>query len=329
MDPGRKRRIRLLVRLFAYVVVLGLLFQARQGVDWRHLFSRAPTEGAPPNTLILAGRDLAPGLVTRLVDAYRADFPRVRIEFRPGGTRAALEELVNRRCDVALTVRPVTAGEQRIFVDATGDSALATPFALGGLVLVTAAAPPAGARGEPWSPEPVGLSALGDLAAGRSTAEGSLRLYVSDPNDGLWAALLARLAPSAPDSVRPPGVVFLADPAAVLEAVRNDPGALGLASTLALPDSSELDGVRTVPLREAPGATAIEPTYENIGNARYPMFHYLYAVSRPGGGLEGNMFITHLASLRGQRQVERFGHLPARQALRPIVLTTHPVGEAQ
>jgi ABC-type phosphate transport system substrate-binding protein len=338
MDPARKGLIWRLARWTAYIVVLGLLFQAQQGVDWRRLFSRTPTAGAPPNTLILAGDDLAPDLMARLVDAYRRDFPRVHVERRAGGTRAALEELVNRRCDVALTLRPVTGDEQALFVEATGDSALAVPFALGGLVLLRGAAvggsgaPDAMAasdREAPASGQPrtsLDRATLENLATGRPTP-GIDRFYVPDPNDGLWAAFLAQLAPGQPDTLRPEGVVFLADPAAVREAVRADPRSIGLASSLSLPENSGASGVQPLALYDASTGTPVDPTYENIGNARYPLFHYLYAVSRPGGGLEGSMFITHLTSSRGQRQIERFGFLPARQALRPVVLSSHPVGD--
>lgn len=338
MDPARKRLTWRLVRWTAYIIVLGLLFQAQQNVDWKRLFSRTPTTGAPPNTLVLAGGDLAPDLMARLVDAYQRDFPRVQVERRTGGTRAALEELVNTRCDVALTLRPVTSEEQNIFLEATGDSALALPVALGGLVMLRAAdargieeggtaAPPAT---ESPAAEPPGTSidraTLERLATGRPV-NGIDFFYVPDPNDGLWAAFLAHLAPTQPDTLRPDGVVFLADQAAVLKAIQNDPRSIGLASSLSLPENSEPGGVQQLTLRDASTGLPVAPTYENIGNARYPLFHYLYAVSRPGGGLEGSMFITHLTSSRGQRQIERFGYLPARQALRPIVLSTHPIGE--
>lgn len=326
MDPKRRRLIWLLFRLTAYIVVLTLLFQARNSVDWRHLFARSRTEGAPPNTLTLAGLDLAPGLLEGLITAYQRDYPRVQVVRKPGGTRPSgpssgtlpsLEALINRQCDVAFTLRPVTASEQQLFHEATGDTVLVTRIALGGLLLLRAAGPSADA----WSlPDLRHLALVGPV-------KGVDRLYVPDPNSGLWEAFLALVAPESPDSARGAGVIYLADEAAVVEAVRQDPGSLGLGSSLSLPENPAPPGVRPMALiGRVPNAAPVAPTYETIGNARYPLFHYLFAVSRPGGGLEGNMFITHLTSSRGQRQIERAGYLPSRQALRSVVLTTDPIG---
>ena len=131
MDPKKRRLIWLLFRLTAYIVVLALLFQARNSVDWRHLFARSRTEGTPPNTLTLAGLDLAPGLLEGLITAYQRDYPRVQVVREPGGevpsgqlsgTLQSLEALINRQCDVAFTLRPVTAPEQHLFRESTGDT---------------------------------------------------------------------------------------------------------------------------------------------------------------------------------------------------------------
>ncbi|MDZ4803702.1 MAG: LysR substrate-binding domain-containing protein [Candidatus Eisenbacteria bacterium] len=317
MDSSRRRQIWLLFRLMAYLAVLILLFQARRSVDWRHLFSRARTEGAVPNTLTLAGVDLASELLLRLVDGYRRDYPRVQVLREGGGTNRALELLINRRCDVAFTLRPATALEQRLFLEATGDTVVVMRIALGGLVLVAATGHPG---------EELGLSDLRGLALS-GPLDGIDRLYAPDPNSGLWASFLAGLAPHQPDSARGPNVIFLSDQAAVLDAVSRDPRSIGLASSLSLPENLAGSGVRAMALSGIdPGAASERPDYESIGAGRYPLFHYLYAVSRPGGGLEGDMFLTHLTSSRVQRQIERAGYLPARQALRAVALSFDPIG---
>lgn len=317
MDPKRRRLVWLLFRLTAYVVVLVLLFQARNSVDWRHLFSRTRTEGAPPNTLTIAGIEQAPGLLGGLITAYRHDYPRVQVMREPGGTVQALELLVNRGCDVAFTLRPVSYSEQQIFRQATGDTAVVNRIALGGLLLI-------GAVGN--TQQVLSRSEVRQLALVGSIDRID-RLYAPDPNSGLWAAFLECLAPESPDSARGAGVIYLADEAAVIEAVRHDPRSIGLASSLSLPESLVSRGVQPLALAgDTSGNAPVAPTYETIGNAHYPLVHYLHAVSRPGGGLEGNMFVTHLTSSRGQRQIERAGYLPSRQALRSILLTTDPIG---
>ncbi|TPW04668.1 MAG: hypothetical protein FD129_2870, partial [bacterium] len=238
-----------------------------------------------------------------------------RVIRQGGGTLPALEQLINRRCDVAFTLRPVSPAEQRLFLETTGDTVLVTRIALGGLVILATADQPRAA---------LGLADLSQLARTGPLATID-RLYAPDPNSGLWAAFRNGLSPEEPDSLHGPNVIFLADEAAVIAAVAGDSRSLGLGSSLSLPENLAARGVRVMPLSGADSAPVL-PDYETIGNAHYPLFHYLYAASRPGGGLEGSMFITHLTSVRGQRQIERAGYLPAQQALRVVVLSTDPIG---
>jgi hypothetical protein len=69
------------------------------------------------------------------------------------------------------------------------------------------------------------------------------------------------------------------------------------------------------------------PTYENVATGVYPLYHSLFIACRENGDREGGMFVTHLSSARGLRQVERAGVVPARQVLREIYLNTNPIGE--
>jgi len=68
------------------------------------------------------------------------------------------------------------------------------------------------------------------------------------------------------------------------------------------------------------------PGNRRIGYGAYPLYHYLYAACLANGSVRGAMFVTHLTSDRGQRQIERAGFVPVRQTARAIVITTHPPG---
>jgi len=118
----------------------------------------------------------------------------------------------------------------------------------------------------------------------------------------------------------------LQDEPAVIQAVANDPDALGIGSTLSLPDTLSGYGVRFVRILPDTGSVAVGPEYERIGYGEYPLHHYLYAACLANGSVRAAMFVTHLTSDRGQRQIERTGVLPARQTVWPIVLTRRPVG---
>jgi hypothetical protein len=151
-------------------------------------------------------------------------------------------------------------------------------------------------------------------------------VWASDPNDGLWDALRQCLG-LARDAPVPPNVKFLKDEKQVVEAVIADPRSIGTTSTLSLPDTVVTQGVHAVAIRADKGGAAAMPEYERIGYGDHPLYHYLYAACLANGSVRGAMFVTHLTSDRGQRQIERAGFLPARQTARSIVITTHPPGD--
>jgi ABC-type phosphate transport system substrate-binding protein len=301
------------VRLLVYLLVVAGLFLARGEIRWKNIFSGF-SSGAG-DTLIVAGLDLAPGLIDRLIELYRRDYPELCIVVRGGGTNHALEDLINRRADVAFLVRPPNAEEQRLFRSVDGDSALWFPVALGGIALL--------AEGSS-DPDPIIGPDLWRLLD-RGNSSRFDRVYAPDPNRGLWDALQASLRIPPGDPEAGGGIVFLQDEMQILAAVRADPGALGVVSTLALPEPLP-SGVAMALVGETP-EEAVLPTYENIGLGEYPLIHALYASCRSRGDIQGAKFVTLLTSGPGQRQVERAGFVPALLYLREVVLTTHPMGK--
>jgi len=317
----------LLIRITVYLaVILGIILY-RGGIPWRQF--RAALEGAHAEhpTLTLIGRDLAPPLVERLATEYQRDYPALTVDLLPGGTNQALEALLAREADVAFLLRTPTAREQDLFRQADGDTAVVVAIGVGGLVLL------AGAEAS------VGPLTVDDLRAAlvapeNGTEPGSglppycSRLYACDPNEGSWDALLEALG-TAPAQEINDQVVFLADPAAVLDAVAADPGAWGLVSTLGSgldPAAGPPPGTRFVGVVVSRDKAAVPPIGSHIATGDYPLHHFLYAACRGAGNFEGGKFVTHLASARGLRQVERSGVVPARMVARTIQLSRDPVG---
>lgn len=297
-------------RILVYLVVIAVLFLTRGDPRWNALFR---ARGGGGDTLVVAGRDLAPGLVDRLTENYRRDYPQLTVTVRDGGTNRALEDLVNRRANVAFLVRPPSPREQDLFRSVNGDSAVWYPVALGGIALL------AGGTGNAVTLEDM-------LRLGNGSVPSPFRhVYAPDPNRGLWDAFQASLDIPRRDPKAGSGVVFLRDEAQILDAVRSGPAALGMASTLALPASLP-SGVALVRVGSPPDSAAL-PTYETIALDRYPLVHTLYAACRGGGDIEGAKFVTYLTGGPGQRQVERAGCVPALLYLREVVLTDHPLGK--
>lgn len=317
MAPSR--RTWFLIRVAIYIAVLGGLIAWRGGVDWR-AFTRAWRGSAGDAPVVtVAGRDLAPHLIDRLADFYRRDYPDVQLELTGGGTNLALEELLNGRADVAFLYRAPSSAEQALFRAAADDTALVFRVAVAAALLLAGAETPT-----------ADLTAedVHDILTGARKAPFS-RLYVPEPNTGLWAAVCERLA-LPDDTVVDSLVIYLADGPAVAAAVGNDPSAWGLVSSFDLvTDARGLPetGPRVVPVRRTAGEPLARPTRAAVADGTYPLYHDLLVACAAQGNFEAAKFVTHLASGRGQRQVERAGALPARQVAREIYLTRQPVGE--
>lgn len=335
MNP--RRRLWLLIRVAIYLsVIVGLLLY-RGGVPWKSFVAALKGAGKANPTLTIAGRDLAPPLLERLAVEYQHDYPRLSVSLLPGGTNHALEALLAGQADVAFSYRSLTAREQALFREADGDTAIVVAVGVGGLVLLE----PAGAGAAATILTVAELrDALAAVPADPALAPYCGRLYVCDPNEGSWDALFAALGLAVPggDGAAAAGgpalprlgqVTFLADPASVIAAVAADPGAWGLVSTL----GAGLDvatgapaGTRFVGVVAETGQEAVAPGAASIATGVYPLHHFLYVACRGAGNLEGGKFVTHLASARGLRQVERAGVIPARLVARTIQLSRDPVG---
>jgi len=287
--------------------------KAQRGIGFR-----LPNESDTVTTTKLVGRELAPGVVKRLVANYEREYPRLHVEVGDGGGARALEALANRQAGVGLLYRPPTSAEQKIIRAAVNDTVLCFPVALGGIAVLANTA------------SVTDSLAMNDLRRflRDDSGVGFERLYAADPNQGLWDSFCGGLG-FAEDAAELGRVTFLRDESEVIQAVAADPGGLGIGSTLTLPDSLGVRGVRAVSILPDTGSVSVAPGYEQIGYGEYPLYHYLYVACLANGSVRAAMFVTHLTSDRGQRQIERAGVLPARRTLREIYLTRHPVGSSQ
>jgi phosphate transport system substrate-binding protein len=273
-----------------------------------------PSFGTVDTTLVVAGTGTAPGLIAQAVEEFRADFPKVAVELRPGGTRHGLEDLVNGSADVVFLSRLPTPGESET-LRAHGDSLATYPVALGGIAVVV---------GESSALDSLSLDDLRRLLGPAGPAEGDpARAYVPEPNLGLWDAIVTQLGL---EGDVPPSVRWMSGEGDVLEAVSMDPRGAGFASTLVLPADLAAHGARFAAIKKAEADTAFVATEEQLAVAEYPLHHYLYVACRPSPGGLASSFITFLVTGRGQRMVSRWGYLPARDVPRLVQITSEPIG---
>lgn len=308
-SPRESGRRWLPIRLSLYFAVFVALVVFRVVPNLRGRLPE-PNLSAFDGTLELSGMSLAPDLLERLLDEYRSEYPKIKLVARPGGTTQALEDLVNRRTDIAFLARPPTAEEALVIRD-RGDSVETFPIALAGIAVLASNESPI---------REIDLDALRHFIRGEGSAA---VVYAPNPNRGLWDAVSARLGM---EERAPVGVRWTENEVEVVERVAADRSALGLASTFALPDSLEERGVRQIPVRATSEGVAFTANKQEVANGQYPLFHHLYVSCRPGSGALASGFVTYLFGGRGQRLVTRAGYLPARDVPRLIQLTSKPIG---
>jgi phosphate transport system substrate-binding protein len=299
------------VRLAIYGLVAAGILMFRVVPSLRPHAPEVPKFPVMDTSLEISGVSLAPDLIARMKDEYVAEYPKVGVVLREGGTAQSLEDLVNRRTDVAFLARPLKPEESRVIQD-VGDSVSTFAIALGGIAVLASTAS---------SQAVLPIEELRRLLSGENATR---RVVAPEPNRGLWEELAARLEldPETP----PPNIHWVADERAVIEEVAGDAAALGVASTLALPSPLQVEGVREVPVQGAGQTNAFTANKQEVATGEYPLFHYLYVSCRPGSGALASGFVTFLFSGRGQRLVSRAGYLPAREVPRPIRLTSRPIG---
>jgi phosphate transport system substrate-binding protein len=311
-----RRLLRARYWLYALAVVALLVFRLIPSLRSRapgHL----PATGAE-KSLTVAGLDTAPDLIPRLTGFYQSLYPKLRIETRPGGTIRAVEDLLNKRADVAFLNRPLSAAEDSV-VRAVRDSLLIFPVALSGtLVLASEAAPI----------ESLSVAALRRVMAGGRPSglglpgSGPVRVFVPDPAQGLWGALVGQLGISDTAAAN---VTWVTDDRAVVGAVAGDNGAIGLVSSLAL-DSTGAPGCRRVRVTAELGESAASPSGDAVTGGDYPLYHRLFVACHARGGATAFGFVSYMYGEQGQALVRQSGFLPAREIAREIQLAQRPAG---
>lgn len=266
------------------------------------------------DTLVVSGLSLAPDLIRKLAAEYQRQYPEVPVRFREGGTKHALEDVLNHRANVAFLSRPLTAEETAI-VRSVGDTVRAFPIALGATIVITSRETPI---------DSISVEAVREMVQGGTppgwTAERP-RIYAPDPNLGLWTHLMQGFGLT--DEVTEP-IHWLPHDTDVATAVTRDRGSLGIVSSLALRPAPEDSAWKAV--RVLGDSMSVPPSEAAVANGQYPFYHYLYAscLARTRG--QAAPFVSFLVSARGQHFVRREGYLPARDVAHEVLLVQKPLG---
>jgi len=318
MERRRQRPVGLLVRLVIYTLAVAAAFLIRGNIDERGTGLRFPTDSDLTTAITVTGEDLAPDLIPRLVSGYKRRFPAHEVTLVSGGSAYGLQALADERAQMAMLYRPPTAEEQSLLREAVNDTAVYYPFALAAIDVVAGRESPV---------DSLRMETLRNFVRGERS--GFERLYVTDPNQGLWDAFVIRLGTRGSGEYGD-RVVYLKDERAVLQAVAADAAGLGLVSSLRFPEQqADSLGIWFVPVQSDTAKTASQPLYAAVAYGDYPLYHFVYAACLENGAVLAAMLVTDFISDRGQRAVERAGVLPSRQVMREIHLTRKAPGPAR
>lgn len=226
-----------------------------------------------------------------------------RFAMRPSTTDDGLSDLLAGRADVALSAREVTAAEVQA-ARAAGLGTLSAPgqsrvVALDALVAVVSPDNPALAL----TPEMLALAMAGEITDwGMLGGQPGLpvRVHALAPGLGAQQAMVARLMVPMGRAV-PPAATLHDDPRGMADAVRRDPGAIGV--TLA----SGLGNARALPLTGACGFL-LRPTEAATRSEDYPLAAplFLYTPARRLPAILRD-FLAYLTSPAAERVIRRAG----------------------
>ena len=254
--------------------------------------------GGTAGTLTIKGSDTMVILAQRWAEAYMRTHPGAIIQVSGGGSGTGIAALINGTADIATASRSIKDSERRTIAELHGGEVHETRVALDALAIYVHESNPVRSltieqlrriyRGHVHN-----WSALGG-------PDRRIILYSRENNSGTYAYFKEHVLDEldfAAEAQTLPGT------AAVINAVSQDPGAIGYGGI------GFGRGVRTVPVAEGDGPP-VAPTLENATGGAYPLARYLhlYTADEPTG-LAAEL-IEWVLSPEGQALVEEVGFYP-------------------
>lgn len=291
------------------MLLLASLLGSNAGCSGRH--GMAPPSGGSggggtAGTLTIKGSDTMVILAQSWAEAYMRAHPGAVIQVSGGGSGTGIAALINGTADIATASRAIKDSERRTIAQLRGGEVHETRAALDALAIYVHESNPVRAL----TIEQLHRIYRGKAHRWRAFGGPDLRiiLYSRENNSGTYAYFKEHVLDEldfAAEAQTLPGT------AAVINAVSQDPGAIGYGGI------GFGRGVRTVPVAEGEGP-AVAPTMENATRGTYPLARhlYLYTAGEPTGLAAA--FIAWVLSPEGQALVEQVGFYPLPEDAGPI-----------
>jgi len=259
-----------------------------------------PAPLSEPRFVRISGSDTMLTLARRWAEAFMGENPGIIVHVEGGGTGAGVVALVDSRADLATGSRPLLPSEVQRLNERHASLGVSFRCARDGVSVFLNPANPV---------RDIDLPHLQDLFAGRISnwrelggLDSRVQVLRRPPNSGTHQ-LFREFVLDEEDYAEQ--ATILPTTAAVVDAVRNDVGAVGYGGLAFAPDLVHC----------AVGGRP--PTPANVRNGSYPLARYLFlhAVRRPRGW--PRRFVDFVFSDEGQRIVEEVGFVSLWETQRP------------
>jgi phosphate transport system substrate-binding protein len=240
-------------------IALGLLIWQVTSADTLRIYSDRPL--APTTSFWIAN--------------FRTAHPEANVSSTAANTLTAVQALLNREAELVAISRTLTPAEASVFQNRHGRPPLALTVGLDALGVIVHPSDPR---------QELSLAELEYLYAGTHRCQPgppaapllSGPLYGSTPANASHFHFQAKVLCGSPMR----NVVLLADDAAVVDQIAQQPGALGFASR-----ALATQEVRLLPLVLPPGRSKVLPSADRLASGHYPLTYYLYLYLDPSNPL--------------------------------------------
>ncbi len=257
-------------------------------------------------TITIIGAERMVPLSKRLAAAYRERRPEIRIEVSGGGSEAGFRQLAEGSATIATASRPPSKEEVQFCRRKRNQEFVGTPIAMDAVAFYVAANRPLTALTIEQIRKIVGpVSGTWEELGLPGKA---IQLHVPRKTSGSLAAVQTRVLGKTVFTRKKSEHETVA---ALLEAVADDPKAMGLAGLF------KADGVRIVPIQRNADTAPVLPTAEAVQNGTYPLAHYLYWYTAGLPEPAVRDFLKFALSPEGQEIIRRADVGPVPLPLRP------------
>jgi phosphate transport system substrate-binding protein len=257
---------------------------------------------AAGKTITIKGSDTMVIIVQRWAEKFMQSHPGIVIQVTGGGSGTGIAALINGSTDIADSSRPMKPEEKDLVKQKRGQEVSEIPVAQDGLAIYVNDSNPM---------TKISLAQVNAVYTGKQTKwealganSGQIIAYGRENNSGTYAYFKEHVLKNEDFAAE---VMSLPGTAAVINAVRKDPQAIGYGGI------AYAKGIKALAVSKD-GGPAVEPSMENVLSGKYPISRSLYFYTAGSAEGQAKAFISWVLGSEGQKICEAVGYYPLAKA---------------